>query len=124
MKVSTMSTKTIAPELLQQLQRDRELIAAELPELTERHARMGEAKSENTFSGHLRQAIHRSGRLIREIAADAGITSEQLGDFLEGSHTLRSDVLDRLAQAVGATITIEPTRPRRPEAQPVPAKTA
>lgn len=119
-----MSTKTIPPELLKQLQRDRELIAAEMPELTERHARMGEAKSENTLSGHLRQAIHRSGRLIREISDDAGITSKQLGDFLEGSHTLRSDVLDRLAQAVGATISIEPTRPQRPEAKPVPAKTA
>ena len=93
------------------IRRDRELIAAELPELEERHERMVEAKLEDTFCGHLRQAIHGSGRLVREISADAGITSQQLGDFLEGVRTLRSDVLDRLAQAVGASITIQPTRP-------------
>ena len=29
-----------------------------------------------------------------------------LGEFLEGERTLRSDVLDRIAQAAGATITL------------------
>lgn len=107
-----MSTKTIPPELLEQIRRDRELVAAELPDLEDRHERMVEAKSEDTFSGHLRQAIHASGRLVREVAADAGISSQQLCEFLEGARTLRSDVLDRLAQAVGASIQIQPTRPR------------
>ena len=107
-----MTTKTISPELLDQIRRDRELIAAELPDLTERHQRMVEAKTEDTFSGHLRQAIHASGRLVREIAADAGIPSQHLCEFLEGARTLRSDVLDRLAQAVGATISVQPLRVR------------
>lgn len=107
-----MTTKTISPELLEQIRRDRELIAAELPELEDRHQCMVEAKSEVTFSGHLRQAIHASGRLVREIATDAGIPSQQLCEFLEGARTLRSDVLDRLAQAVGASISIQPTQVR------------
>lgn len=91
-----------------QLQRERSLIADELPELSERHERMAEAKGEDTLSGHLRRAIHQSGRLVREVAAEVGVSSKSLGEFLEGTRTLRSDVLDRLAQAVHAAITIEP----------------
>jgi len=108
-----MMRDDIPQELLKQLQGDRSLIADELPELSERHQRMVEAKAEDTFSGHLRRAIHRSGRLVREIAAEAGVSSQVLCEFLEGTRTLRSDVLDRLAQAVHATITIEPRRPDR-----------
>ena len=67
-------------------------------ELNERHDRMVEAKGEETFSGHLRRAIHRSGRLVREIAAEAGVSSQVLCEFLEGTRTLRSDVLDRLCK--------------------------
>ena len=102
-----------SPELLEQLRRERALIAAEMGELAERHDRMVEAKGEETFSGHLRRAIHRSGRLVREIAAEAGVSSQALCDFLEGTCTLRSDVLDRLAQALHATISVEPRRPER-----------
>jgi len=102
-----------SPELLEQLRRERALIDAELDELGERHDRMAEAKAEETFSGHLRRAIHHSGRLVREIAAEAGVSSQTLCDFLEGTRTLRSDVLDRLAQAVHATISVEPRRPKR-----------
>lgn len=108
-----MNQNDIPPELLEQLQRDRISIADELPQLVERHDRMIEAKEEDTFSGHLRRAIHGSGRLVREIAADAGIPSRTLCDFLEGTQTLRSDVMDRLAQAVHATIAVEPHRPER-----------
>ena len=105
--------QNVPPKLQEQLRHDRALIANELPELTERHDRMVEAKSEDTLCGHLRQAIHRSGRLVREIATDAGVSSQTLCEFLEGTRTLRSDVLDRLAQAVHATISVEPRRPER-----------
>jgi hypothetical protein len=111
MRKAEMSRENVPSEVLEQLQRDRARIADELPELEERHSRITEAKAENTFSGHLRKAIHRSGRLVREIASDAGISSQVLCDFLEGTRTLRSDVLDRLAQAVGAMIVVEPRRP-------------
>jgi hypothetical protein len=108
-----MNQENIPPELLEQLKRDRALIAKELPELNQGHERMVEAKAEDTYSGHLRRAVHHSGRLVREIAAEAGVSSEVLCDFLEGTRTLRSDVLDRLAQAVHATIAVEPRRPER-----------
>ncbi len=111
--MAEMNRENISPELLEQLRHDRELIAGELPELSERHERMIEAKQEDTFSGHLRQAVHQSGRLVREIAAEAGVPSQVLCEFLEGTRTLRSDVLDRLAQAVHATIAVEPRRPER-----------
>ncbi len=108
-------TKTIPEELLEQLRRDREKIAAELPELLERGQRLDEAASENSLSGHLRRAIHRSGQSVQKIAGEAGLDLFLLGDFLEGTRTLRSDVLDRLAQALGATIHVEPTKLQRPE---------
>jgi transcriptional regulator with XRE-family HTH domain len=94
-------------ELLGQLRRERTLIAEELPELGQRHDRMVEAQGEDTFSGHLRRALHRSGRLVRDLAAEAGVSSQVLCEFLEGTRTLRSDVLDRLAQAVHARISVE-----------------
>src|SRR5438876_6468330 len=109
------TTKSIPEELLEQLRCDREKIATELPELIERGQRLEEAASENSLCGHLRRAIHRSGQPLKKIAAEVGLDLLVLCDFLEGTRTLRSDVLDRLAQAVGATIHMEPTPPQRPE---------
>lgn len=107
------TTKTIPEELLEQLRRDREKIAEELPELIERGKRLEEAAAEDSLCGHLRRAIHHSGRQLKQIAADVGVDVFVLCDFLEGTRTLRSDVLDRLAQAVGANIKVEPTPPQR-----------
>src|SRR5947209_16055261 len=109
------TTKDITAELLEQLRRDREKIAAELPELIERGRLLDEAAAENSLSGHLRRAIQRSGRPLKKIAAEVGLDVFVLCDFLEGTRTLRSDVLDRLAQAVAATIQVEPAPPQRPE---------
>ncbi len=108
------NTKTIPVELMDQLRRDRDKIAQELPELVQRGQRMDEAAAENSLSGHLRRALHRSGRPLKTIAAQVGLDVFVLCDFLEGTGTLRSDVLDRLAQAVGATIHLEPTLPQQP----------
>lgn len=109
-----MSTaKKVDQELLEQLRRDREKIAAELPELRQRGKRLEEAAAENFLTSHLRRAIHRSGRPLKKIATEAGLDVLVLCDFLEGTTTLRSDVLDRLAQAVGAVIQMEPAPPRR-----------
>src|SRR5260370_1729152 len=109
------AAKTIPAELLEQLRRDRERIAAELLELLQRGQRLEEAAVENSLSGHLRRAVHRSGRPLKKIAAEVGLDVFVLCDFLEGTATLRSDVLDRLAQAVVATIQVEPAPPQRPE---------
>src|SRR5438445_9927239 len=108
------TTKGIPGALPEQLRRDREKIATELPELIERGRLLDEAAAENALSGHLRRAIHRSGRPLKKIAAEVGLDVFVLCDFLEGTATLRSDVLDRLAQAVGATIHLEPTPPDGP----------
>jgi hypothetical protein len=111
------TTKNIPTELLEQLRRDRKKIATELPELIERGRLLEEAVTENSLSGHLRGAIHRSGRPLKKIAAEVGLDVFVLCDFLEGTRTLRSDVLDRLAQAVLATIHVEPApRHREPPA--------
>lgn len=107
------TTKKVPEKLLEQLRSDRDRIAAELPELIERRQRMDEAAAENSLSGHLRQAIHQSGRPLQKVAEEAGIDAMTLCDFLLGTRTLRSDVLDRLAQAVGATIQVQPTRPQK-----------
>ena len=100
-----MNEKMIPPEVHEQIRRDRAAIAAELPELEKGHARMVEAKQEDTFCGQLRRVIHNSGR---EVAADAGIPSQHLVEFLEGTRTLRSDVLERILQAVAAEVVVSP----------------
>jgi transcriptional regulator with XRE-family HTH domain len=100
------SSKSVPPELLEQLKRERELIAVELPEAIQRGERLREAAAENTVSGHLRTAIHQSRRRLESIARDAGISAESLCDWLSGDRTLRSDVVDRLAQAVGADVAV------------------
>jgi len=118
------TTKNIPTELLEQLRRDRAKIATELPELIERGRLLDEAAAENSLCGHLRRAIHRSGRPLKKIAAEVGLDVFVLCDFLEGTRTLRSDVLDRLAQAVVATIQVEPTPPQRPKSPTTATKAA
>ncbi len=101
-----MSARQIPEELAAMLEHDRKSIEAELPELADRDARMREAADEDTLSGHLRRAIHQSRRPLRDIGRKTGISTTVLCDFLEGERTLRSDVLDRLAQAVGVTVSL------------------
>jgi hypothetical protein len=60
-----------------------------------------EASLESTVSGSLRRAIHRSHVPLLEIATRVGITPAILDEFLTGERTLRSDIIDRLAIAVG-----------------------
>lgn len=96
----------LTPELRDRWQRAREESEAELPELLELGRQMREAAAEDTLSGHLRRAIHRSPRELSEIAAATGIGLSQLNEFLSGERTLRSDVLDRLAAQVGFAGTL------------------
>src|ERR1700730_3223304 len=110
------TNRRIPEELLEQLRRDRAKIAEELPELRERGLRLDEAASENSLCGHLRGAIHHSGQPLKKIAAAVGLDVFVLCDFLEGTRNLRSDMLGRLAQAVGATIHVEQNPPQRCDA--------
>lgn len=104
--MATIATRPIPPEVAARLPELRRRIAEELPELVERGHRMEEAALENTLSGRIRRAIHESRRPLDDIAADAGLPVNELCDFLEGSRTTRSDVLDRIGLAIEATFPI------------------
>ena len=79
----------------------REQIAQELPDLQARDQMRKDAREEATLSGELRRTITRSELSLAEIAARIGVTPIVLDDFLTGERTLRSDILDRLAGALG-----------------------
>jgi hypothetical protein len=83
------------------LRRERQQIAEELPELAQRDQMRKEAREEATLSGELRRAVHASDLTLSHIAAKAGIALLLIDDFLVGERTLRSDVMDRLAQVLG-----------------------
>jgi hypothetical protein len=94
-------SRQLTPEESERLQRQRALIAQELSDLVKRDKMRKEAHEESTLSGEIRRAIHASGLSLAAIAVHAGITALQLDEFLTAERTLRSDVLDRLAPAVG-----------------------
>ena len=94
-------SRELTPEQQARLARQREQIAQELPDLVERNAMSKEAGDEPTLSGAIRRAIHASGLPLSKIAVDAGITPLVLDEFLTGERTLRSDVMDRLANTLG-----------------------
>jgi hypothetical protein len=98
----------MTPELRERWERAKRATEAELPELQKLGEHMREAAREDTLSGHLRRAIHRSPHELADVAAAAGISLPELTEFLSGERTLRSDVLDRLAALVGFPQTAIP----------------
>ncbi len=93
--------RELTPEEQADLVRAREQVAQELPDLVRRNKMARDAAGEPTLSGELRRAIHSSRLSLSRIAHDGGITVLMLDEFLTGERTLPSDVLDRLAQALG-----------------------
>jgi transcriptional regulator with XRE-family HTH domain len=89
----------------ERLEKYRQQIAQELPELTARDQMRKDARAEHTLTGELRRAIHESELSLAEIAIRAGITPVILDDFLTGERTLRSDVLDRLTGVLGCQLS-------------------
>lgn len=85
-------------------------IGNEVPELVISQAKVTEAQEEDTLCGQMRRVIHDSGRQLAEIAEDVGIVPQHLAEFLEGTRTLRSDVLERILQAMSAKVVISPRR--------------
>jgi len=83
------------------VQRLREQIAVELPEMTARDQLRKDAREEATLSGELRRAIHASPLSLTAIATQAGVSPVLLDEFLTGERNLRSDVMDRLAGVLG-----------------------
>jgi hypothetical protein len=83
---------------MQQLRKDRTLIAKELPSLAAKHERICKAAAERTTSGELRRAIHSSKFLLHDLAHRTGTDIETLYDFLMGQRPLTSDIIDRLSK--------------------------
>ena len=94
-------TRELTPEEQARLKCQREVIANELPELAQRDQMRKEAQEEPTLSGELRRSIHANELSLSAIASQAGITPIVLDEFLTGERTLRSDVMDRLANVLG-----------------------
>jgi hypothetical protein len=93
--------RQLTPAEQKRMAENRAKIAAELPDLEARDQMRKDAREESTLSGELRRAVHGSELSLAEIAARAGVAPIMLDDFLTGQCTLRSDVIDRLALALG-----------------------
>src|SRR5437762_8249212 len=91
-------TTQLTDAQMQQLRRDRERIAQELPDLIAKQRRICEAAEEPTTSGALRRAIHSSKFLLHDLADRAAIDLVTLDAFLTGMRPLGSDVIDRLTK--------------------------
>lgn len=100
--------RELTPEEQARLERAREQVTEELPELIERHQMAKDAEQEDTFSGELRRRIHRSGIPISQIAGECSIDLTELDEFLTGERTPPSDVIDRLVEVLGCKLV--PTR--------------
>ena len=99
------TTRELSTSELERHATYREQIAAELPEMIARDQMRKEARDENTLSGEFRRAIHRSDLSLTTIAEQAGVPLVALDEFLTGERTLRSDVMDRLAQVLDYPLT-------------------
>lgn len=89
-----------------QIQRERDVIEHELDSLAVQNERLVAAASDDTLCGHLRRAIHASRRSLASIAHDAEIEVDALMEFLEGTHGLPSETLDKIARAAGVVVTM------------------
>jgi hypothetical protein len=94
-------TRDLTPDEQNRLRHQREQVAAELPDLAARDRMRKEAREEITLSGELRRAVHTSALSLSTIAEQAGLKPLALDEFLTGERTLRSDVMDRIAQVLG-----------------------
>lgn len=97
-------SRELTPSERERLQKLREQIAEELPEMAARDQLRKEAREEGTLSGELRMAIHASELSLTSIASSVGLAPIVLDEFLTGERTLRSDVLDRLANVLNYTV--------------------
>src|SRR5882762_3179173 len=105
-----------SPVSKRQLEKWRAQVADELPNLIRRNKLADEAMKEKTFSGRLRRAIHGFPRSPMRIAEAAGISWDDLDDFLTGEKPLPSDAIDRLVTAVKLKLLAVKATPRRAKA--------
>jgi hypothetical protein len=105
-----------SPVSKRQLDKWRDQIADELPDLIRRDKLADQAMKENTFSGHLRRAIQQFPLSPMKIAECAKIAWDELDEFLTGEKTLPSDAIDRLVKVVRLKLPSVRAAPRRVKA--------
>jgi hypothetical protein len=98
-------TRELTAEEEQRLSVARQQVAQERDDLIRRDQMRKEARDEATLSGELRRAVHASEHSLTVIAKQIGVPPVVLDEFLTGERTLRSDVLDRLADSLGYVLT-------------------
>jgi hypothetical protein len=81
----------------EELQRLRAAADAELPEFIERAERRRRAMEEQNVSGQLRRAIADDGFRFQALAAAAGVSTQEIADFMTGDIALPSTAVDLLA---------------------------
>jgi hypothetical protein len=86
------------------LQRVREQIADELPDLVRADQMRKAAAEEDTFSGALRRAVHKHELSLTQIAGQCGISGDELDDFLTGERDVALSVIDRLVEVLGCKL--------------------
>ena len=101
------ATQTISPVRMDEIRRSWPLLDAEVDDMALRAERMREAAAEQSLCGELRRAVHESGIHMKIVAERIGLDAIVFSEWLQGVRNLRSDVLDRVAQAVGATVTVK-----------------
>jgi hypothetical protein len=86
------------------LQKLREQVANELPDLFRTDQLRKAAAEEDTFSGALRRVIHMHELSLTQIAGKCGIAVEELDEFLSGERTVEPSVIDRLVEILGSEL--------------------
>lgn len=94
----------LTPEEQSRLERLREQVAQELPDLIRRDQMRKDAAEEDTFSGELRRRIHKSNLPITELARRCDIDLVELDEFLTGERTLPSNVINQLVEILGCKL--------------------
>jgi hypothetical protein len=87
------------------LNKARQMIAQELPDMIRRNQLAKDASRQPSFSGRLRRTIRTSKLLLPDIAARADIEMDELDKFLTGEQTLSTDQIDRLTEVLGLSLT-------------------
>ncbi len=106
-------TQTISPERMEEIRRSWPALDAEADDMAQRAERMREAAAEKSLCGELRRAVHGCGIHMKTIAERVGIDPITFSEWLQGVRNLRSDVLDRVTQAVGATVSMTVSTPTK-----------
>src|SRR5436190_19594418 len=92
--------RTLTDDEKQKLADLRRTVTNELPDLIAKDQLRHKAAQEKTLSGAVRRLIHASGQTVDQLASQVGSEPLLLDEFLTGEQTLRSDVLDRLAETL------------------------